>query len=194
MELESYLDALASAEPTPGGGSAATIVAALAASLVAMVARITSDNPNHAAVAPDAARIVGAADALRAALVLARRDDEAAYALVVKATALPKDTTEAKMERTARVQAALRGAAAAPLHAATLVVGVLALARDAAALGNRHLRSDVACAEHFARAALRACAENVRINHVYMRDPETIRRQEAELADVERAAAGIAIA
>ncbi|MGD0476464.1 MAG: cyclodeaminase/cyclohydrolase family protein, partial [Candidatus Velthaea sp.] len=50
LDLQAYLNRLASAQPTPGGGSAATIVGALGAALVAMVARITLGNPKHADV------------------------------------------------------------------------------------------------------------------------------------------------
>ena len=57
MEIEGYLDALASADPTPGGGSAATLVGALAAALCAMVARITTTSPKLAPVHEEAAAI-----------------------------------------------------------------------------------------------------------------------------------------
>jgi formiminotetrahydrofolate cyclodeaminase len=60
--FESYLDALASARPVPGGGSAATIVGALGAALVAMAARITCANPRYAPVAEHAREIVDRAE------------------------------------------------------------------------------------------------------------------------------------
>ncbi len=185
MELESYLDALASAEPTPGGGSAATIVAALGASLVAMVARITHKNPSFAAKSASAAEIVERADALRSELLAARIHDEAAYTRVVDAQALPRTTPEEKAARTAALQAALAGAAEAPLHAAELAVRVVRMSRDVAALGNAHLVSDVTCAAAFGRAALEASAANVRINHAFMRDASLIASQEALLRALE---------
>lgn len=189
MELETYLDALASESPTPGGGSAATIVAALAASLLAMVARITRNNPSFAAKAEEAEVVIERADALRSALLAARSDDEIAYARVVLAMALPKGTAEEKGERTLRLQAALADAAAAPLAAAGLALQALRLSGDAAALGNRHLASDVVCAATFARAALEASAANVRVNHALLRDADLVRAQEATLAALERDAA-----
>jgi formiminotetrahydrofolate cyclodeaminase len=39
--LQDYLDELASAQPTPGGGSAAALSGAMGASLASMVARLT---------------------------------------------------------------------------------------------------------------------------------------------------------
>ncbi len=194
MDLETYLDELASEAPTPGGGSAATIVGALAAALVAMVARITRNNPSYAAKAADAEAVIERADALRAALMAARSDDEIAYARVVGAMALPKSTAEEKGERTLRLQAALADAAAAPLAAAALALQALKLSGDAAALGNRHLASDVLCAATFARAALEASAANVRVNHKLLRDADLVRAQAATLAALERDALAVPVA
>jgi formiminotetrahydrofolate cyclodeaminase len=185
VELDAYLERLASAAPTPGGGSAATIVAALGASLVAMVARITHENPSFAEKRPSAAGIIERADALRSELLAARIHDESAYARVVDAQALPRTTPEEKAARTAALQAALAGAAEAPLHAAELAVRVMRMSRDVAALGNAHLVSDVTCAASFGRAALEASAANVRINHTFLRDATLVATQEATLRALE---------
>ncbi len=187
--LEGYLEALASAAPTPGGGSAATVVAAAAASLVAMVARITGKNPAFASVAKEAGSLVSEADALRRRLLEARAEDEAAYGAVVTAMALPRGNPDERARRTAVLQSALAGAAAAPLHAAGLAVATLRLAVRARALENQHLESDVVCAAAFARAALEAGAANVRVNHRYMKDADAIGVAEAALGELERAGA-----
>ncbi len=50
MDAEQFLDALASAEPTPGGGSASAYGGAMAASLVAMVGRLTVGKKKYADV------------------------------------------------------------------------------------------------------------------------------------------------
>ena len=47
--IQQYLTDLGSEAPVPGGGSAATIVAACGAALVGMVARICARNPKYAA-------------------------------------------------------------------------------------------------------------------------------------------------
>ncbi len=191
MELDAYLERLASDAPTPGGGSAATIVAALGASLVAMVARITHRNPSFAEKRASAADIVERADALRSELLAARIHDEAAYTRVVDAQALPRTTPEEKAARAAALQAALAGAAEAPLRAAELAVRVVRMSRDAGALGNAHLVSDVTCAAAFGRAALEASAANVRINHAFLRDASLVASQEATLLALEAEAVDI---
>jgi methenyltetrahydrofolate cyclohydrolase len=187
--IDAYLGRLASADPTPGGGSAATLVGALGAALCAMVARITAGNDRYASVRSEASAIVAAAEVLRERFAAARPLDEAAYERVVAASALPKDGDERKRARTAALQAALVGAAEAPLAAAGLSAEGIALAARANALGNTHLVSDVECALHFFRAALEASVANVRINHHFIKDPEIVRAQEERLVAVVDAAA-----
>jgi formiminotetrahydrofolate cyclodeaminase len=189
--IEAYLAALSSKDPTPGGGSAATLVGAMAAALVAMVARITAQNPVHAGRADEASNVASEADALREALLAARVADEAAYGRVVAAMALSRDSAAEKAVRRDAVQLALAGAAAAPLRAAELALDTLRVATRAEALGNTHLQSDVDCAFVFANASLAASAFNVRINHAYLKDDALIESQESALGAIERLAAVI---
>jgi formiminotetrahydrofolate cyclodeaminase len=179
--IDAYLDRLASAGPTPGGGSAATLVGALGAALCAMVARITAANERYAAVNEQARAIVEAADVLRERFRAAQDVDEAAYDAVVVASALPKGTDDDKRARTAALQAALIGAAEAPLAACGLCAEGIALAARAGALGNTHLVSDVECALHFFRAALAASVANVRINHRFIKDAAVVKEQDERL-------------
>jgi formiminotetrahydrofolate cyclodeaminase len=183
--LEAYSEALASARPTPGGGSAATIVGALGAALVAMVARITRESPKHSARANDAASIVVRADSLRAELLSNRGTDEAAFGAVIDVQALPRATDAEKAERGARLQSALANAAEVPLRSAELARDVLALALEAIELGNKHLASDAGCAAEFGHAALAAAAYNVRANHAWLHDKSLVESNEARLHSLE---------
>ncbi|MBC5811062.1 MAG: cyclodeaminase/cyclohydrolase family protein [Candidatus Eremiobacteraeota bacterium] len=188
--LASYLDALASERPAPGGGSAAALVGALAAALVAMVARLTALNPKFDAKAADANALTAEADRLRADLEKARAADEAAFEAVVAAQKLPKTTDEEKTERTAHVQRALTAACKAPLAAAHLALQTLELSERACALSNTHLMSDLGCAAEFAAASLHGSAYNVRANHSWLHDREMIAATEASLRALEAALPG----
>jgi glutamate formiminotransferase/formiminotetrahydrofolate cyclodeaminase len=189
LDFDDYLARLASADPTPGGGSAAALVAAMGAALVAMVNRITLGSPKLASVHERAERLAELADELRERCAHARARDEAAFAAVVAAQALPKDSDDAMAARTTALQAALTEAAEAPLHAATLALEVLELAEETALLGNANLVSDVGCAAAFGTAALRASADNVRVNHLFLKDAATRERQAHHLAALEENAA-----
>ncbi len=180
--LDDYLRRLASNDPVPGGGSAAALIAAVAAALVAMVGRIAS------APLED---VVARADRLREDLGKARLRDEAAFAAVVAAQALPKGNDAEAHERRRAIEAALHRAAAEPLHAAGLALQVLELARRLSEAKTKSLASDVGCAAEFACAALAGCAYNVRINHKYMRDAQEVARQLTELSGYESAASKI---
>jgi formiminotetrahydrofolate cyclodeaminase len=185
VDIEDYLQALASDAPTPGGGSAAAVVVALGAALVAMVARVTLRSVKLSAHHGLAAELTAEADAVRARAIDARADDEAAYARVVVATALPRATLEERAIRTSAVQLALGGAAQAPLRAAELAVRVAVLAARALELENANLASDLGCAAEFAQAALAAAAINVRVNHSFMKDRAAIDASERELRGYE---------
>ncbi len=190
--IDAYLDRLGSAAPTPGGGSAATVVGAIGAALCAMVSRITAQSERLSDVRPEAEALVDEADRLRERFEAARPLDEAAYTRVVDAMALPKATDEQRRARTAALQAALIEAAEAPLAAAGLCAEGMALTERVAALGNAHLVSDVECALYFFRAAFAASVANVRINHRFIKDQEIVHDQEARLqaiADVVNGAA-----
>lgn len=177
-----YLERLASSDAVPGGGSAAAVVAAISAALVAMVGRIGADPPDG---------LVEEADRLRAELDTARKSDEAAYAAVVAAQGLPKNTESERAARRDAVERALKHAAQSPLDAAALALRVLELVERLLQNHMGALVSDVGCAAEFAHASVIACGYNVRVNHRYMRDEAAIREQAATLFRYEGAAARI---
>ena len=176
--LDEYLERLASSEAVPGGGSAAALVGAMAASLAAMVGRkLANVRPTE--------RIVVRADELRAQLVSARLRDEEAYGAYVAARKLPKEDDDQIDARKRALEAALNGAAEAPLHSAGLAVEVLELTEELADGKMGALASDVGCAAEFAQAAVVACGYNVRINHRYMHDEAALLKQAARLVAYE---------
>lgn len=189
--LTDYLTHLASESPTPGGGSAATIVGSLGAALVAMVARITASNKKFADRAELANDFVARADQLREAFLSAREDDESAFKDVMVAMSFPKATDEDKAKRAIALQSALRVAAAEPLHVCELGLELLHLTKQTLQLNNRNLVSDVGCAAEFAAACVSAAAYNVRINHNFMSDGEAVENQEHVLLQYERQAASL---
>lgn len=184
--LPEYLTQLASEWPTPGGGSAATVVGAAGAALVAMVGRICSTNPKYAAQKQLALELVGRADELRHEFLRARERDEAAFDRVVAASAMPKDTASEKQLRRNALELALHHAAAEPLACAELALEVLRLAAQTLQIPNKNLASDIGCAAEFGVSALNACAYNVRINHRFMRDLDAIEAQANALERYER--------
>lgn len=180
--LDAYLARLASKDAVPGGGSAAALTGALAAALVAMVGRIG---------AAPIEGLVAEADALRKELGEARSRDEAAYAAVITAQALPKGTDAERSARRRALDDTLARAAQVPLEAAGLSLKVLRLADRLARIPKSALASDVGCAAELGHAALAACGYNVRVNHRYMREAPIVREQTARLVQYEGEASQI---
>jgi formiminotetrahydrofolate cyclodeaminase len=63
--VRSFLDALASSAPAPGGGSVAALSGALGAGLISMVCNLTLGKPKYAAVQDDIAGIIKKSEGLR---------------------------------------------------------------------------------------------------------------------------------
>src|SRR5262245_18669970 len=110
MTVAQLLAALASPDPTPGGGTAAAIAGAMGASLLVMVTGLAKSKTNsdaekaaladaRAALEPMIARFTALADA-----------DTGAFNAVMAAYRLPKASDEEKAARTRAIQDALRGA------------------------------------------------------------------------------------
>ncbi|HUJ56551.1 MAG TPA: cyclodeaminase/cyclohydrolase family protein [Gaiellaceae bacterium] len=149
-----FLEELSSGAATPGGGCAAALSGALAAGLVAMVARNTGGLDE----------IVAEADGLRCELEELVDADAAAFGAVMAAFRLPKETVEQKTERSAAIQAGYKAAVEAPLLVCRRALRVLELAGSVAELGNPNAISDVGVAALLAASALEGAALNVEIN------------------------------
>jgi glutamate formiminotransferase/formiminotetrahydrofolate cyclodeaminase len=169
-----FIDALASAEPTPGGGSAGAHTGAVAAALVAMVCRVTVSKKKYEGVKDRMWAILEQAETLRSQLSEAVEKDAAAFNEVMNAFKLPKDTPEQEEIRRAAVQAATHAAARAPLEAAKAALAVQELAVEAAEIGNLNAISDAASGATLARASLLCSAYNVRINTLSLEDPNAV--------------------
>lgn len=166
----SFLDDLAAATPTPGGGSAAAHAGAMGAALVAMLARLTIGKKKYATVEAQMNEILAQAERLRRELTAAVEEDSAAFEGVISAFKLPKDTPVQEKIRSETIEKATLRAAHVPLSVAKKSVNVMVLADRAVALGNLNAISDGASAAAMARAALTSAGYNVRINLAGMSD------------------------
>ena len=162
--LSDLLAAFRSSDPTPGGGSASALAAAVGASLLAMVAGIPKP---RATTEEDLERLEAAgtrcADLSGRLAELIDRDSEA-YELVVAAYRLPKTTDAEKTARAARIQEALRAAIEAPLDVMRACSDAVEQAATVAAYGNRNASSDVQVGLELLAAGMRGAKLNVEIN------------------------------
>ena len=157
--LSEFTAQLASAQPAPGGGGAAALTGALAASLAAMAANVTAANPRYADRTDALTTLAAACETQRAALLALIDADAAGFLPLQRAYAIPKTDPD----RAARLAAAAHTACQAPLamleHCAQAALLLPAALETASPL----LRSDVGCAAALCRAAA-AAAMNVFVN------------------------------
>ncbi|MBX6331079.1 MAG: glutamate formimidoyltransferase [Gemmatimonadaceae bacterium] len=162
--LSGFVASVAAATPTPGGGSVAAHVGALAAALAQMVAGLTRGRKKYADVDAEFREVAERAAALGQRLTELVTLDADAYTAVSNAYKLPKETPEQAAQRDAAITAALIGASEVPLETARACAEVAALALVAATKGNKNAVSDAGVAALLAEAACRGAAYNVRIN------------------------------
>ncbi len=160
----SFVDRLAAAAPTPGGGSAGAYAGAMGAALVAMVSGLTIGKKKYEAVEAEMRTVRAMAEKLREELTQAVDDDAASFETLMTTFKLPKDTDEQKAARSAAIHKATLNAAIVPLHVAERAVKIMELALKCARDANANTTSDAASGFAMARAALTAAAYNVRIN------------------------------
>jgi formiminotetrahydrofolate cyclodeaminase len=182
------LDAFSSSDPTPGGGSAAALIGAVGASLLAMVAGM----PKTRTGAPDER---DALDAARAKLLGLERTlrglidrDAAAYDQVVAAFRKPKSTDAEKAARTAAIQDAMRVATEVPAETFQACVQALVAGQAVADHGNPSAKSDVAVGAQALMTAMSGALFNVEINIGSLKDAALVDRLTADLRAAQAAA------
>lgn len=188
---------LATDDPVPGGGSASALAGAMAAALVHMVVELTAGRPAAGDHEERLVEIRVMAAGLQSELLGLADADAVAYASVVAARRLPKETDRDREARRVQLAMAVLEATRTPLSIARRAGEVLALAEELAPVGNRNAVSDVGVAGLLAAAALRGAAMNVEINLPSLADDEPLRgeaRRELDellggLAERERALA-----
>jgi formiminotetrahydrofolate cyclodeaminase len=170
QSLGEFLEAVASEDPTPGGGSAAALAVALSAGLTAMVARATEGWR-------EARSVVAQAERLRRRVAPLAQLDAEAYEEALVAMKLPE-----RVEPTVRdmaVGAALKRAVDLPMAIAEAGADAACLAAHAADRGLEDRRGDAVTAALLAEAGTRAAAALVSVNLLVKAGDE--RAQRAEL-------------
>lgn len=183
LTIGAFVGRLASNAPAPGGGSASALAGAMGAALVQMVVALTSGRRDAAEVEEELRELGLAAAGFQSELLQLVEIDAAAYASVVAARRLPRETDRERELRRVQIDAAVREATRAPLVIAERAEAVLSLAERLAPIGSRNAISDAGVGGLLAAAALRGGALNVRINLPSLPEEEPLRREAGERVD-----------
>ena len=142
MAVEDVLDAFASTEAVPGGGSAAALAGAVGTSLLLMVAGMTKTRTGAPEETADLAEAATRLHPLRDQLLALVDRDSEAYKKVMTALRLPKTSDEEKAARKEAIEDATRGATETPLDTMRACQQALRGAVIVATHGNRNATSD----------------------------------------------------
>jgi len=164
LTLTQFQDRLASAEPVPGGGSASAIAGSMAASLLAMVSRLSMDRPKYADFTATHERALARGDAARARLLELADDDATAYAAYGAARKMPRETDDEQQARDEATRVTARSASEVPLAVARECAEIMLAVEAMAGRSNVNAASDLEVAGRLAAAAARGAAANVIIN------------------------------
>ena len=154
--LREFLDTLSGEGPAPGGGSAAAVVVAMAAGLVTMVARASSEHWD------EAGGVVGQAETFRARVAPLAQADADAYEAALGALRDPEQLEERYRDQ--KLQAALAAAAEIPQRIAEAGSDLACLAALLVENGNPEVRVDAAAASVLAESGTRVAAKLVETN------------------------------
>ncbi|WP_304943460.1 cyclodeaminase/cyclohydrolase family protein [Vallitalea guaymasensis] len=183
--VSQFLDATASNDPVPGGGSIAASSGATAAALVEMVANLTIGKKKYEDVNDEMKEISKKANDLRQQLLKYIDIDSEAFNRVMNAYKLPKDTEEQKIVRKMTIQNAMKYAASVPLEVAKKSYDIMELSMRVVESGNKNAVTDGAVSAMMARTAVLSAIYNVKINLSSIKDNIYVEKVDSEVSWLE---------
>ena len=176
--IDGYLQELASAKATPGGGSVAALSGAISSDLGCMVCRLTMNKKPSGDLTDLLARFIS----LEHDFLELGDADELAFTAVMDAYRMERGDEN----RPVKIAEALMKATSVPQRVAEKGIELLEHLCSLAPLGSKQSVSDVGVAAHLAAAAVRSALLNVRINLAYMHDEAKIEAIKAVAEAIEK--------
>ena len=99
MQIQEFIDELASNSPAPGGGSVAALCGSLGSALVSMVANLTIGKEKYKDNWEAMEAVIAKSEPLRAKFVDLMNKDTESFNVFMAAMKMPKDTDEEKAAR-----------------------------------------------------------------------------------------------
>ena len=164
--VEPFIEQLAAATATPGGGSAAAASGAMAAGLANMVAAMSRGKKAYLQHEKELSAAIARLSALREELKSAIDADAESFNTVMKAYKQAKDSAGGD----GIIDAALRQATSVPLGVAEKAKEVAQIAESLKPITNPNMKSDLTTCIALAGAAVQGALANVEINIESIKD------------------------
>jgi glutamate formiminotransferase/formiminotetrahydrofolate cyclodeaminase len=164
MPLKTFADETASESPAPGGGSVAAYIGALAASLAAMVANLSSHKKGWDERWEEFSNWAEKGQLYKDKLLQLVDADTKAFNQIMSAMGLPKTTEEEKAARKKAIADATRLAIEIPFKVMEASFDSMEVIKVMAVTGNPNSISDAGVGALCARSAVMGAFMNVRIN------------------------------
>ena len=189
-KIDNFLEDLASDLASPGGGSVAGLVSALAASLNSMVYSLTVNKKSFEKQDIEVQKTVldfkeASSKFIKRSMILMENDREY-FNKLTDCYKLPKDTEEEKAKRQKEIAEKTLGAMKAPYDLAKESYEFYDNIDIAVKYGNKMLLSDASCAAILLNAAIECAIVNVRINLASIKNESYVNKIEEELKNIEK--------
>lgn len=179
MEIRRFLEKLSSSDPTPGGGSASALAGALSASLISMVAGLSSKQKGMEEIRRKAL-------AIQKRLFRAIDEDAKSYDAVIRSFRLPKDTERKRLYRSRINQKAYQNATVTPQLVCQHAIQLLEYCKILVVKANPNTISDTGVATSLADTALKGGLLNIGINLVSITDQSFVKKMHSLMKKTEK--------
>lgn len=185
--LKEFTQVLSDATPTPGGGGASALSAAIGIALGGMVASLTSINDKYKDVHEDMMKLLNRCSALQERFLELIDADAKAYEPLSRAYKMPRQTSKEIEERTEAIQNSLVLACLTPIDIMESCCEAINILEELSKKGSKMVLSDVGAGIMLMRSALNTASINVFINLRSMNDEnreKQIRSKTDHLLDI----------
>lgn len=180
LSIKDFVEVLASDEPTPGGGGASALVAAIGTALGNMVGSLTEGKLKYYEVEDEIEEMIDKAEQLESDFMELMDEDEKAFIPLMEAYKLPHKTELEQAKRMAVLIAAKSQACQPPLKIMHKCCEAIDLCGRFAEIGNKNAVSDAGVGVLFCKAALQGASLNIFINTKDLEDEEYAAKLNAE--------------
>jgi len=179
-----FLNELASARSTPGGGSAAALNGAIGVGLLTMVAKLTIGKRGYEEFDEEMVKVKNQLVPMRERFLALVDEDADSFKEVMKAYKLPKMTEEEREERAKAVSEALKIAAETPFKTTKLALEALRTFRPIVKYGNKGSITDAGVGTMNLDTAFRGARLNVLVNLPNIQDEEFVAEKRETLDEM----------